>query len=146
VGQNKLELNFFETPTPYQENNTVGTKDKNSTPIYSASSEFYNNQLQLFIFSENSTDTIYYTLNGATPNKNDSVFKNTIILDTTSLVRAQVISEGKIRGEITTHSYFLNSTPNSDIVSILIDSIHLFDLDKEIFINPFRSLGTQAHH
>lgn len=84
-------------------------------------------------------ETIYYTLNGSEPNPDTSekyVPGQEIPISKTSILRAQSFADGKIPGNILTHTYFINER-EFDLtytISVVTEDKNLYDEMTGIYV------------
>ena len=126
-----IENGFFymENPTPLKQNK-VGVREISFAPTFSIEAGIYNNVEKLEL-KLNSLGTIYYTLDGSTPNRNSKKYVDGINLTKTTVVKAVTIEDGKIKSDIITKSYIINENHTLPVLSM--------SLDRSI-----SSLGTEA--
>ena len=126
----------FSEPTPLDSNISIGYQNtiRASIPQYSYIGGFYNNSLSIELTSEYESATIRFTLNGSKPNANSEVYISPIIIDSTTIIRAQVFETGILPSLIVTNTYFINDSPNLPVISIGIDSLLLWDEEIGIYL------------
>lgn len=126
----------FTDPTP-------GTANQNANPAYASLPElsvapgFYNNQLELSIYTEDTGVLIYYTTNGDWPNDTDQLFADIdvdgnisqggepILINETSVVRAVVYDKlgQNLPSFVETNTYFINSDHTTYVISVSGDQV-----------------------
>ena len=95
-------LSYFDIPTPNQPN-VIG--EYLTPPSFSLSRGFYNEPTSLDIFTNKEGGIIKYTLDGSEPGlENGLVYASSLIIDSTTVVRAVVTNAGKV-SRVTTHTY-----------------------------------------
>lgn len=94
---------FFNTPTPGSEN-VAGTLP--FAPVFSQTRGFFDAAFDLSLTSVNSTDKIYYTLNGTRPTAtNATLYAGSIHITKTTPVSAIAVNSDGQPSEIVTNSY-----------------------------------------
>ena len=127
---------YFSEPTPLDSNISIGYQNtiRASIPQYSYIGGFYNNSLSIELTSEYESATIRFTLNGSKPNANSEVYISPIIIDSTTVIRAQVFETGILPSLIVTNTYFIDDTSNLPVISISLDSMYLWDEEIGIYV------------
>ena len=59
-----------------------------------------NNKLELTLFSDNPFSKIYYTLDGSIPNNKSKLYKSTLVIDKSVILKAQTYINGKKHGSV----------------------------------------------
>ncbi len=116
---------YFTTPSYNQPNTRNGKEGFSAAPTFTKEGGFYPNKVQVKINAPKGA-TIYYTLDGSHPTTTGNVYNTPLSIDTTTIVRAMVIEEGKLPGTITSNSYFIGVTHQLPVVSIAIDNYKIF--------------------
>ncbi len=136
-------INFFghfSEPSPSLSNggpfyeNLVYNEPKFSTKggLFTSSVELALSSLQ---------GSIYYTLDGTEPNTNSAIYTNPISINVTTVVRARVIIEDQLPGEVVTHSYFFNEDFEArglPVVSIVTNPDHFWDPAIGLYMQDFK--------
>jgi hypothetical protein len=89
-----------------------------SVPIIEADSKSFNDQLEIRILSQNPTDKIYYLINGsneATKDKDWKLYKEPLVLNETTEIRAKVSSNGTESTSVTANFF---KKPNNYTIQI----------------------------
>jgi hypothetical protein len=108
--------------------------------FFSREGGFYERGLELELEAPGAT--IYYTLNGAKPDRKSTRYRGPIRLDRTAVVRAVAYWGGR-RGSTIGHTYFIRE-PASDFptISISLPSWMLFDKEKGLFMQGSKAIDT----
>ncbi len=113
-------LYYFNNPTPNKANGS-GNMQISYTPLFSKEAGVYNNieSLDLNLYCNG---TLYYTTDGNTPSKNSKVYKDTLNLTKTTVVKAMCSESGKLNSKIVTKSYIINENHTLPVMSISISN------------------------
>lgn len=130
---------FFEVYSAGSSNNGKQTGvGKCNAPIVTLPGGFYTGSVVVRFESPATGDTIYYNLNSNEPNRVSSIRYipgNTIMLSSTTILRAKTFSRGKLSSDITTASYLFNQRSfNLPVVSLVVPSIYLNDNTYGIYV------------
>ncbi len=140
------ELGFFNEPTPNKKNKN-GQK-VNMTPNkvkFSLSSGFYQGP-QTIELSANENTPIYYSLDGSEPTKISTLYTKPIKINSNTVLRARIISDGYRPDLITNASYFINEKSELSVVSLIINPDDLWNKRKGIYSNfENREIEAPAH-
>ncbi|MCP5063802.1 MAG: hypothetical protein GY936_15245, partial [Ignavibacteriae bacterium] len=99
---------FYSEPTPGNINNIGVAKSKVSDdPVFSHSAGFYSSTLSVEITFDKDGD-IFYTLDGSIPTSHSSKYNSPISIETSKVVKAIFIEDGKLPSQIITKSFFIN--------------------------------------
>lgn len=93
---------------------------------------------------EASAGTIYYTTNGATPNKDNSRYKEPISISETTIVRARVV-QGK-KSKVYSRTFFIDGETKFPVVSVGINPKLLHDDEKGFFVKGPNAEETYPYH
>ncbi len=130
---NKEEWVYYEEPTPGIANNAKGFSTKAGNVNFSIPGGIYSNSLQITLESNDSSDKIYYTLDGSLPSTDGTLYSCPIIINKTTVLRAQVANQNTLNGAVNTQSYFINTTHEIPIVSLATDPHNLWDYNEGIY-------------
>lgn len=138
---------FFNEPTPGSSNTTEGFSAIPASIVrFSIQGGFYQNNLNLQLFTDNPSDSIYYTTNGSEPGENDSLYSSAINVSKTTSIRARVVRSGYLPGEIGTNVYIINEPHNLPVVSINTDPYNLWDEDYGIYVMGKNASNDYPYH
>lgn len=128
-------FHFLLTPTRNAENSAETSNQKSSRVFFRKEGGFYNSSISLEMFFTIGYGKIYYTLDGSEPNKNSTIYSKPLTISKTTVVRARVIEENDIPGDITTHTFFINERiPKLPVMSLVTDPKNLFDNRIGIYV------------
>ena len=94
----------------------VTPMDTVATPTFSLAEGTYNEVLSITISCATDGASIYYTLDGTTPDENSTAYTSSISINETTTVKAIAIKEGYINSEIATATYTITLPP--DLITI----------------------------
>jgi hypothetical protein len=126
--------NYFEIPSPAQSNNNSGFIGFLKKPDFSLSSGFYSGTQFLELTSENPSETIRYTLDGAIPTEESSIYTSSLRIDTTTVVRASTFKENYKSSDVRTRTYIIDETTKLPVVSVVTDPKNLWDDETGIYV------------
>ncbi len=113
-------------------------KDPGPEIIFSMEGGFYEEPIELTLFSSKNAK-IYYTTNGSRPSRYSKVYRGPIQIDSSLVVRAIAYEPGKF-GKLYGHSYLINEPiSHFPTISIAISSSTLFDPDEGLFMQGARA-------
>ena len=103
-------------------------------PQFSMEAGWYDDGIELSFLNNNQNAKIYYTVNSSEPTENSILYDGSAIkIDTTTIIRAKIFSENLVPSQIVSKSYFIQeNVHNLPIVSVIADSMDLWDVDKGI--------------
>ena len=125
---------LFDLPTPATSNKNPGYSGIVHDPQFSLSGGFYPGSQSIELTTENTDETIRYTLDGSLPNPGCSIYSSPILLNSTTVIRAQTVREGYLPGKVITHTYFINETTTLPVVSVATDPANLWDDEIGIYV------------
>ncbi len=126
---------FFDQPTPGTSNTSEGYIPVPVNPVrFSIQGGYYQGDLNLRLYTGDPADSIYYTLDGGEPGRNDHLYSSGITIAKTTTVRARVIRSGFLPGEIGTNTYLLNELHDLPVVTVTTDPYNLWDEDYGIYV------------
>ncbi|MFT7157068.1 MAG: gliding motility-associated-like protein [Parvicella sp.] len=132
-----LTWSLFTTPTPNAVNSNPKT-DYAAKPILSLASGIHPAGVSVTITTTQPASTIYYTLDGTTPNVGSAVFTGPVNIATSKVLRAIVISTDPNfpNSFVETNSYLIGISHTMPIVSISGDEILDF-INDDWNVNAF---------
>ncbi len=124
---------YFTKATPGKENPSADAfRSYAPQPLFSFPGGTVEKGFELTI-TAGSADEIRYTTDGSRPTKESALYKNAIVIDKTTVVRAASFAEGLLPGEITTATYFVGTDHDIPIVSLSSDPDGLFSEETGIY-------------
>ncbi|MBK7978529.1 MAG: CotH kinase family protein [Ignavibacteriae bacterium] len=131
---NQTEWLFFPSPTPRNENNTIGYNALTEEPVFSSDGGFYNSEIEVILSTSRDSAEIYYTLDGSEPSETSFKYTNPVIISSTKVLRAITFEKGLLPSKIITHSYFINENTNLPVISLSTNPANFFDNEIGIYV------------
>lgn len=129
-----VSLGYFLTPTPDGNNTGGGFTGIAGKADYNLDAGFYPSPIQVELDFPDPQASIYYTINGNEPAPGRGIlYSGPININSDIVLRARVYKANFIPGEITTKSYFINRTIDLPVMSIVTDSLNLWDENTGIY-------------
>ncbi|MCB0281649.1 MAG: CotH kinase family protein [Calditrichaeota bacterium] len=128
------QWSFFAEPTPGASNNLSEYRDFSGEVTVSAPSGFYKTSLQVVISKELPTDSVFYTLDGSDPDRNDFIYNAPLTISGTTILRARTFSSTKYPGPVETKSYIFEDQSQLAVVSLVTDPPNLWDENSGIYV------------
>lgn len=110
---------YYSNPTPLKANGT-GVDAVAYTPKFNISPGVYNNSAGINLEIEGN-GTIYYTLDGSTPNTSSRVYNGPVLLNKTVIVKTISYQNGKIASKVITGSYIINENHTLPVMSVSLN-------------------------
>ena len=137
------ELGFFKKPSPNQENkNGLRINMKPSQVKFSLAAGFYKSPQKISLSVDKNSD-IYYSVDGSVPTTKSKLYTQPIQIDSNTVLRARIISEGYMPDIITNASYFINEKSELSVVSLIVAPKDLWRKRKGIYTN-FEKRGMEV--
>ncbi|MGE5365363.1 MAG: CotH kinase family protein [Bacteroidota bacterium] len=126
---------FFKSPTPGAANIIPDTGSVSiNDPMFSLNSGFYSGRQTLTLSTDNTAGFVRYTLDGSVPSVSSPVYTKPIVLDSTTVVRAQACRTDQLGGNIVTRTFFINESSTLPVVSLVSDPKNLWDDMTGIYV------------
>ncbi len=99
---------YFESPTPGMSNINPGfnTLPRGDTVRFSVEGGYFSGGFELELTSADPADTIFYTLDGSEPSRDDFIYTNPLQISGICVVRAVSLNIHKLPGVVATNTYF----------------------------------------
>jgi len=138
VGRKESEdgLFFFDNPTPDAENNTKAYREIAKKPDFVPAPGVYDKKKELYVTLKTHGATVHFTTDGSLPTMASAVYKDSIRLDKTTVIRA--FAEGDsthLHSKIATATYFLNEKHTLPVINISVNKDDLYDSNRGIYVN-----------
>ncbi|MBR0503434.1 MAG: CotH kinase family protein [Paludibacteraceae bacterium] len=106
------------------------------TPTLSVPSGFHQSSFTVKLSDpNNSNSTTYYTTNGKIPTIKDSIFANSLVVDSTQIIRLRTFATDCIPSEVSSYSYiFPQHEITLPVISIIAEPDHLYDDQIGIYV------------
>ncbi|MCX7736494.1 MAG: lamin tail domain-containing protein [Candidatus Kapabacteria bacterium] len=123
---------FFRKGTPSKSNNIsefyLGITE---APSFSASSSWFNETTKVQIINIDSSQKIYYTLDGSVPTTNSEHYDNQEFeINKNTVIKAMAFKDNYLPSEIITKTFFMNESSSLPVVSISCEISELTNEDK----------------
>lgn len=130
------ELVFFSQPTPGASNSSWGNIQADKPSFSILGGMYCEDELIIELSSSASTATIYYTIDGSTPTQDNSIeYSSSIIIDSTTVIRAISVVSGQENSAVATHTYFIeNRDFNLPVISLSTDPDNFFGDRNGIYV------------
>lgn len=123
----------FKDPTPGDPNISTPFTGYCSAPVFNKRAGFYNETPELEI-DYNTSESLYYTVNGAIPTTNDYLYNGEIEIDSTTVISARTFRNGYLPSKISTATYFINEENTLPVISICTDPDRMYQADSGICV------------
>lgn len=138
IGRANGRKGFFYYPTPSRgtENGTNGRRYIAQMPQFSHKAGIYKAHERLCLHLNASGRIIHYTLDGSEPTAASPVYKDSIVITKSTVVRA--FAEGdstSLRSGIATATYLLGVSHDMAVINISVDNADLYDHNRGIYAN-----------
>lgn len=125
---------FTNRPSPEKANQIATCMGLCPAAEFSKWSGFYSDTLSLSLSGNNKDETIYFTTDGKIPTTQSSVYTSPIVIRSTSIIRARILSPNKFPGKTVSHSYFINQSFDLPVISISTNPNNLWDPDTGMLV------------
>lgn len=126
---------YFGTPTPGNSNNLetpyLGYTKK---PEFNIASGFYDGNVEVGIVNLEPGDTVRYSIDGSWITENSEILSDNIVIDSNSIVRAQVFKSGFLSGDVSSNTYLINFDTDLSVISISLNPDDLWDWEEGIYV------------
>jgi hypothetical protein len=108
---------------------------KPEAPVFSIEGGFYVDQQHLELSTRDKSLALYYTTDGSEPTRQKRRYQSSITLTKNTPVRARSYASDGDSSVCVTQSFFISErVPSLPVVSIVTDSLYLFDKDSGIYV------------
>ncbi len=125
---------YFNHATPGSSNITEGFEALIAPPVFSQPGGFYNDPVTLILSTSVPNASIRYTLDGSEPSAQAARYEQPILINKTTVLRAQTYLTGRMPSKINTATYFYREHPVLPVISLTTDPFNLWDPDSGIYI------------
>ena len=132
-----MSWGYFSNPTPGITNDSsICYQGISEQPSISLSSGWYNNQQPVTLTNTDTLSQIYYTTNGDLPDTNDYLYIDTLFLDSTTVLSARSFSSNNyLPSQVIDRTFIFNEdNHNLPVISIITDSLNLWDWESGIYV------------
>jgi len=124
---------FFPIPSPLRENRE-GIAQKLPEMKFSHEPGIYEKTIELAMTIKNGEGEIHYTLDGKDPVWESPLYKESLQLDKSRVIKARVFSGENNFGPVLCGSWFIGIKHNLPVISLISDKDDLFDREKGILV------------
>lgn len=138
VGRAEGENGFFFYPTPTRGHENSGKHYRfiAEDPKFNLKPGVYREKEKLVIKIDADGRNIHYTKDGSTPTEGSPLFKDSIVIDTTTVIRAYCEGDStSMRSNVATATYFINVEHTLPIMNICIKNDELFNPTTGIYMS-----------
>lgn len=115
---------FYMEPTPDKPNNS-GVRTVSAAVTSSIAPGVYVDSDE-YIVTLTAVGDIYYTTDGSEPDTSSAKYENPIQIEDTTVLRAAAVEDGKLRSEIYTATFIIDSPHSLPVVSLVTDPDNLW--------------------
>jgi len=114
----------------------IGYEDtiRSAPPQFLSDGGFYAASQAIELTSYNESAMIRFTLDGSKPNITSEVYNGPIIIDSTTVIRAQVFEDSILPSPIKTETYFINEEFTLPVISMATDPVYLWNEEIGIHV------------
>ncbi len=129
---------MFSSPTPQASNSNVPDFGIAGTPIATVESGFFITPQYVTLVNPNEAPSdMYFTTDGSEPTISSTLYEGQEIpVFTSRIIRARAFKTGMAASPIMTHSYFINVSHSTPIISVVSDNVNLYG-ETGMFDHPF---------
>ncbi|KAA3653667.1 MAG: hypothetical protein DWQ10_18250 [Calditrichaeota bacterium] len=125
---------YFENATPGTANKNDGYRTFSPSVQSTQTAGFYENAVTISLSTPGETAAIYYTLNGAPPTENATLYQSPIALSTTTVLKARSFQQGTLPGPILTRTFFIGEGSELPVLSLSTAPVNLWDEQSGIYV------------
>lgn len=115
---------YYMQPTP-EKSNAEGSRRISAEPVSEYAPGVYSADTGFTVTLE-AEDPIYYTTDGSEPTTASQLYSGPVQLDSTAVLRAICVGEGKLPSEIYTATFIVGDTHDLPVVSLVTDPDYLW--------------------
>lgn len=143
--ESRLGFYYISEPNPGRSINNPGLKYVLDAPEVSVAPGKYDNIEKLEI-ELTGKGTVYYTLDGTLPDVYSSIYDSSIVVDSSTVIRAFCSDEGYVDSPVVTYNYIVNEHDSLPVLCISCDGDLLFSKEKGIcYIGPSDGEGNYPY-
>jgi hypothetical protein len=135
---------MVQTPSPGVKNTGSVTKPFSDPVTISLAAGFYSSAVTVELSAGSST--VYYTLDGSDPDSASTVYTKPIIIETTSVLKANSLKENHQPSPIIHRTYLIDENTTLPVISLSSDPYNLFDYNYGIYANGPGWTPTAPNH
>ncbi|MCD4664817.1 MAG: CotH kinase family protein, partial [Bacteroidales bacterium] len=136
--------NNFVTPTPGSSNITPGMYGITPEPEFSVQGGFFDTGFYVTLNTNLDSSQIYYTIVFSEPTTSSFEYTDSILVNSTSIIRARTFKDEYILGYIATVTYVFNFSFTLDAISLVTEPGNLWG-SSGIYDNPYSGIEKPIH-
>lgn len=134
--QDKKGFYYFPNTTKGAENSSNGYKYIADAPAFNVKPRVYNKEKSLTLTLIHKERRVHYTTDGSWPTANSPLLKDSIRIDTTTVIRAYAEGDStSLQSSVATSTYFMREEHTIPVVNISVNSADLFDPVHGIYMD-----------
>ena len=135
---------IFQNPTPGATNTGSGFEGYADTVSVSIPGGFYSSTVSVVLSAGDSK--IFYTLDSSDPDSNSNQYSSPIIIESTTVLKANSVKANYLPSPPIHHTYFINEDSDIPVVSLSTDPYNLFDYNYGIYADGPGWTPTPPHY
>lgn len=131
---------FFSTPTPGAANHAIGYAGKANQPMMLTPGGFFRGSVTVSITNDLG-GIVHYTTDGSQPTEASPVYEGPLTFNSTTVLRARIIKEGEMPGNVVTETYFVDEAFDGHqlpVVSIATEDSNFWSTTNGIYTQSFK--------
>ncbi len=122
------QYGIFTSATPGASNNSsvANTQGYTGKPIFNYAAGFYDKAIEVTITPYAAGDTIRYSLDGSEPTATSFIYKAPLKISVARCLKARCFSSGKLPGETSVATYFINAKYTLPVLSVSTNNSNLY--------------------
>ena len=127
---------FYSSPSRNADNGSNGHRYIAEMPHFDRKAGIYNGSKRICLHLDANGRTIRYTLDGSEPTATSAVYKDSIVITQSTVVRA--FAEGdsvSLNSAVATATYLLDAKHDMAVVNVAVDKNDLYDHNRGIYAN-----------
>lgn len=135
VGRKTSEKGFFfyAEATPGQENTTTAFAEIADKPDFKTAPGVYSKDKKLTVKLKDTDCTVHYTTDGTIPTDKSPVWKDSLVITKTTIIRAFSEKKGCMPSKMVTATYMLGVKHKLPVVSVTMSNYDLHDPQRGIY-------------
>jgi len=127
-------LFYFKDATPGEPNLTKTYASIAGEPYFSSPGGLFTTSFILYLTGQETDDTIYFTTDGSEPTIFSEKYTDGISIHSTTVIRARILEQGKIPGQVVSHTYLVNIQNSLPVISLTTSPENLWDYYDGIYV------------
>jgi len=140
LADDATQWRFLSPPSPGAFNDAQDSVELTPAPLFSIAGGFYEGA-QVLRFENAEQIDIYYSLDGTPPDDSAIRYRDPLLLDATTAVRAIGYAPGLAPSDVVTHTYFIDEPIHLPFISIVTDPDNFFSDERGIYVTGTNGRG-----